>query len=215
MIRYSKLKGFVAFRQYILAFHKYVNEPSIFSKFCSLFVITQSVGANSRDEVSVHVTPRPFEDEAPSASLRGAVDKSVACKFYQRLLLNAWRRSRYQLTTITESFNRQKEQINNLEMQITLLKKLNRSEIQKRDEALLEFQNTKSTLERIQHDNVNLCKNLESFKLGLDNNQKTLKNAEVEIKTFSEKLRSTEMELKEKSKENIKLTKKAEAECLA
>ncbi|XP_019877556.1 uncharacterized protein LOC109605426 [Aethina tumida] len=141
----------------------------------------RSLDATTADEVTVHVTPRRQPDEEDASPASPHLQESIACRFYRRLLLNAWRRSRHQLTAIDDASRRQKEQIAQLEMQITLLKKLNKTESEKRNDALLECQNTKSTLEKVEVHNQVLTKELDFLKMELEKNENHVRNAQLEI----------------------------------
>ncbi|GJQ77543.1 hypothetical protein Trydic_g20932 [Trypoxylus dichotomus] len=104
------------------------------------------------------------------ATYKSAPRKEDASRrVYQQLLLNAWRRRRDQVATLTDSSRRLQTQVDQLQMQIDVLQKLRESESKRRLESA-------SETERLRHEKKELFNTVEKL---LQNTHLFLANADL------------------------------------
>ncbi|KAJ8913942.1 hypothetical protein NQ315_015179 [Exocentrus adspersus] len=173
---------------------------------------TNDDGESSR--ATLHATPRPVDGETPTAASasRRCLRERAECVVYQRLLLCVWRRNRERLATLSESCGRHQDQINQLELQVDVLKTLRNSESQKRVEALNESQQLRKKLEMLELESNELNKKLSSTQEELKNTQENLKLTRSELKKSSEQITSLQLILKKKKEGRLELLAKISAQ---
>nr|CAI5846240.1 unnamed protein product [Callosobruchus analis] len=153
---------------------------------------------------TLHATPRRYAASSSKAA-RKCGRRWADCAVERRLLLRAWRKTRSDRNELSKKAEGLREQVNQLQLQVDVLKNLRNSESDKRREALAESHNLRRKIELLEAENRQLAEELQNIKDTLGNTQKNMTLTKSDLKRCSEQLHKVQDVLKRNKEEKMDL----------